>query len=93
MITIEEADRRMVTHLKSLYELVNNSCYNDKQKISMVSYMYNVGRHAMNIDKHIKRCSYKDIRYIMWIYWYSSNWKRLKWLVNRRKSELKLFNN
>ena len=83
----------MVTHLNPLYELVNNSCYTTSQKIAMISYMYNVGRHAMNIDKYIKRCSHKDIRYIMWIYWYSSNWKRLKWLVNRRQSELKLFNN
>lgn len=70
----------------------NNTCFNDNQKIALVSYMYNVWKYAMNINKHIKRCSYKDIKYIMSVYWYTSNWKKLQWLVNRRIAELKLYN-
>lgn len=82
----------MITHLNPLYEVVDTSCYNDNQKVALTSYMYNTWVYAMNINKHIKKCNIRDIKYIMSVYWYSSNWIRLQWLVNRRYAELELFN-
>jgi GH24 family phage-related lysozyme (muramidase) len=92
-VTQEKADQEFANHLEPLFELVdNNTCFNDNQKIALVSYMYNVGRYAMSIDKYIKMCSHKDIKYIMSVYGYTSNWVRLKWLVNRRFVEINLYN-
>lgn len=88
------ADKEFADHLTSIFKLVdNNTCFSDNQKIALTSYMYNVGKYAMNIKKYIDKCSHKDIRYIMWVYWYSSNWIKIKGLVNRRIAELYLYNN
>jgi GH24 family phage-related lysozyme (muramidase) len=86
-ITREEWDKRFIQHLNPLYELVNKSCYTDNQKVAMISYTYNTWAYAMNINRYIKRCSIKDIKYIMWVYWYNN-----KWLKKRRYAELSLFN-
>lgn len=93
VITNTEAHNRMLKHLSSIFNIVdNNKCFNDNQKIALTSYIFNTGRYAMNINKHINKCNIKDIKYIMSVYWYSSNGKRLQWLVNRRRAELELFN-
>ncbi len=93
VITTEEADRRMLAHLDSLYKLVDNSsCFSDNQKIALTSYMYNTWGYQMNLRTHIKQCNHKDIKYIMSVWGYWSNWERLQWLVNRRTEELNLYN-
>lgn len=99
-VTVEQADKEFTTHLNPLFELVDNSCYTDNQKIAIVSYMYNTWWYQMNMRTHVSNCSKKDIQYIMQVWWYwitvIENWKkkfkRLQWLVNRRYAELSLFN-
>jgi len=92
IITKKEAEKRMIEYLWLLRKMVDKECYNENQKTAMISFMYNVGKYPMNINKYVASCDKKSIRYIMWIYWYSSNWKRLKSLVKRRNTELYLFN-
>jgi len=88
-VTKSQADKEFLSHLQPLYTLVDRESYTDNQKIAMVSYMYNVGKYAMNINTYVSRESHKDIRYIMWVYWYN---KEFPWLKKRRKEELILFN-
>lgn len=88
-VTKDKADEQFHSHLNPLYELVDSSCYNDNQKIAIVSYMYNTWGNQMNLKTHLKQCNYKDIRYIMSIWWWN---KEYPWLKIRRTSELSLFN-
>ena len=46
----------------------------------------------MNLKVHIKNCNHTEIKYVMNVWWYSSNWERLQWLVNRREAEKYLYN-
>lgn len=93
VITSSEAHNRMLKHLSNIFKIVdNNKCFNDNQKIALTSYIFNTGWWQMNLRKYINICSHKDIKYIMSVYWYSSNWKRLQWLVKRRIAELNLYN-
>ena len=90
-ITQEEAKQRKLKHLKPLIELVDQPCYTDNQKIAITSYMYNVGRYAMNIQDYVKACDKDSIVYIMNSYWWTSNWVRMWWLEKRRKIEIAKF--
>lgn len=89
-VTQEIADKQFNDHLAPLFNLVdNNSCFNDNQKIALVSYMYNTGGNQMNLKAHIKRCSHKDIKYVMSIWGWN---KEYPWLRLRRIAELYLYN-
>ena len=82
-VTQEIADQQFSNHLKPLFELVdNNTCFNDNQKIALVSYMYNTWWNQMNLKNYISICSHTDIKWN----------KKYPWLKFRRIEELSLYN-
>lgn len=91
-ITREEAIQRKIEHINPLLEIVDKSCYSDNQRIALVSYMYNVGRHPMNLQTHIKNCNHKEILYVMSKWGWSAGWVRLWGLVKRRNIEIAKYN-
>ena len=89
-VTQEIADKEFHNHLSHLFKIVdNNTCFNDNQKIALVSYMYNTWGNQMNLKGYIKICSHKDIKYIMSVWWWN---KKYPWLKHRRIAELNLYN-
>lgn len=92
VITKEEAIQRKKDHLQTLYELVDKECYNDNQKIALVSYMYNVWVNAMNIKSYVQNCDKENVKYIMTMYGWTINWVYSKWLAKRRNIEISKFN-
>lgn len=91
-ITKEEAIQRKKDHLQALYELVDITCYNDNQRIALVSYMYNVGQNAMSISKYVEKCDHKSIKYIMNTYGWTIKGKWSNGLAKRRNIEINKFN-
>ena len=91
-ITKEEAIQRKKDHLQALYELVDRTCYNDNQRISLVSYMYNVWVNAMGIQSYVKDCDHKSIKYIMNTYGWTIKGKWSNGLAKRRNIEITKFN-
>lgn len=92
VISKEEWIIRFNNHIKPLYNLVNNDCYNLNQKIALVSYLYNTWWYQMNMRYHVKNCRYNDIKYIMSVWWWWHWTKYYNGLSKRRKEEISLFN-
>lgn len=91
-ITEQEAKQRKLYHLQPLIELVDNSCYNDNQRIALVSYMYNVWVNALNIKHYVEKCDHKSILYIFHNYWWTINGVWSDWLAKRRNIEISKYN-
>lgn len=91
-ITRDQAIQRKKDHLHALYQLVDRTCYNDNQKISLVSYMYNVWVNAMGIQSYVKDCNHKRIVFIMNTYGWTIKGKWSNWLAKRRNIEINKFN-
>ena len=90
-ITKEEAIQRKIEHLNPLLAIVDKACYNDNQKIALVSYMYNVWRNPLNLQTHIQNCDREWIIYTMNNWGWTAWWVRLWGLVKRRNIEIAKF--
>jgi len=84
VISQKEGYRRLKETIMKNYKLVNNGCYTLNQKKAILSYMYNTGGNQMNLKSYIRKCSIKDIRYIMSVWGNKSSHK------SRRNEEKKL---
>ena len=91
-ITKEEAKQRKIEHINPIYALVDKSCFTDNQKISLISYQYNVWKYPMNLQTHIKNCDKQAIVNVMKNWGWSSQGVRLWGLVKRRTIEIEKFN-
>ena len=99
VITKQEAIRRKIEHTQPIIELVDRDCYNNNQKIAIISYIYNTWGYQMNLRSHIKNCKHKAILNVMNTWGWSAdldwNWK-IEWkeryvLAKRRNIEIQKF--
>lgn len=80
-ITKSEWHKRMVTYLNNVESKIP-SCWTSNQKIAIVDYQYQFWSSSKNIHKYVKRCSYKDVKYILYPYNRYTKWiqkRRVRW--------------
>jgi len=88
VITKSEAHKRMQEYLNNVYVKIPD-CWTKNQKIAITDYQYQFWSYSHNINKYIKRCSYKDVKHILYPYW---KWYS-KWIKKRRVRWYNLFIN
>jgi len=77
----------MQAYLNSDYNKIPD-CWTKNQKIAIADYQYQFWRYSHKINKYILRCSYKDVKHILYPYG-----KYTVWVQKRRVRWYNLFNN
>ena len=80
-ITKVVAHERMVSYLDNISNKIP-SCWTTNQMIAILDYQYQFGTYSRNIHKYVERCSYKDVKYILYPYDKYTTWiekRRIRW--------------